>query len=108
MLALAACAQQDAVADPERDQVVEAAAGPTAPSEAQRRIRELPRGQRDAVLLRAVTDGGAPCQGVIESERRPDVNGSPVFFARCSDGPLYGVAIDVDGMARVTRLDRGG
>ncbi|PAX08859.1 hypothetical protein [Sphingomonas lenta] len=96
---LGACGREDA---PERT-VVEAAA-PAQMTSVQRRIVDLPAGQRDAVLLRAILDGGAPCQGVGEVERRPDANGAPNFLARCVDGPIYMIAVSPTGVAQVAKI----
>lgn len=106
LLALAACGQQN-TSGTSRNVSMESLAVTPATSDAQRRVANLPPGQRDGVLFRAIIDGNAPCQGVVETRRQPDVNGAPVYYARCSDGPRYGIAIDANGIAQVTRLDRG-
>ncbi len=76
-------------------------------SELQKKVMALPTGQRDAVLFRAIVDGGAPCQGVIDSVQQDGANGAPAYVARCKDGPVYLVNIAHDGIARVTGRKQG-
>lgn len=99
LMLLAACGQENA---PERAAVNTGAA--VEPTSVQRRVVDLPPGQRDAVLLRAILDGDAPCQGVSEVERRPDANGAPTFLARCKDGPVYVISISDAGVAQVAKV----
>lgn len=101
-LTLAACQQPaDGNAAGENTASVTAPAGFSSP---QRRLIALSAAQQQGVLLRAIRDGEAPCQGVTESTRQPDQDGNPVFVARCTDGPVYALAIDRNGVAQVTRV----
>ena len=79
-------------------------AAPAGYSQLQQRVVDLPQGQRDGVLLRAIRDGNAPCQGVAESLRQPDQDGQPLYVARCTDGPVYAITVDRNGTAVVTRV----
>lgn len=81
-------------------------AQPEGYSPTQQKVVDLPEKQRFGVLFRAIHDGGAPCQSVVQEVRQPDRNGVPSYVARCQDGPHYAVAIAANGMAEVTRLDR--
>jgi enoyl reductase-like protein len=66
------------------------------------RIRALPAGQRDAVLLRAIRDAGNACQQVTASAAIPAVAGAPAWQARCDNGPSWIVAFNPGGVATVT------
>lgn len=99
-LALAACQQATETAGNNTADAV----GPVGMSPTQLRLVELPEGQRQAVFLRAIRDGDAPCQGVTEAHRRADVDGNPVYAVRCTDGPVYTVAVDRNGTALVTKV----
>lgn len=99
-LALAAC--QGGAEEAANDTA--AATGPVGMTPIQLRVAELPPAQRNGVLLRAIRDGAAPCQGITDANRQPDQDGKPVFAARCGDGPVYVIAVDRNGIARVTRL----
>lgn len=72
----------------------------------QQQVVDLPSAARRGVLMRAIQDGAAPCQNVVEEERRHDRAGAPLYVARCKDGPQYAVLIAADGVAQVSRLDR--
>ncbi|PAX08243.1 hypothetical protein [Sphingomonas lenta] len=99
-LALAACQQQPA----ETAATTNNTAAPAGYSAVQQRTLDLPEEQRRAVFLRAIRDGDAPCQGVTEAPRQPDQDGNPVFAAICTDGPVYAIALDRNGVAQVTRV----
>lgn len=98
-LALAACQQAETAGNNTADVV-----GPIGMSPVQLRLVELPPAQQNGVFLRAIRDGNAPCQGVTESHRRADVDGNPVYSARCTDGPAYTIAVDRNGTALVTKV----
>lgn len=102
-LTLAAC-QQPAAEGNTAGENTAAATAPAGFSPTQLRVIELPEAQQQGVFLRAIRDGDAPCQGVAESNRQADQNGNPVFVARCTDGPVYALAIDATGTAQVTRV----
>lgn len=74
-------------------------------TEVQRRVLKLPARQQAAVFIRAIRDGGAPCQHVVQALRQPDQNGNLLFAVRCDDGPQYAILIDAKGIAQVTRLN---
>lgn len=76
-----------------------AAAGGT--SDAQNRVRSLPEGQRNGVLIRAIRDAKQNCQQVEQSELTQTSNNVPVYMATCDDGAVYAVAIADDGSATV-------
>ncbi len=80
---------------------------PAGYTQTQQKVVDLPDRLRHVVLIRAIRDGGAPCQGVVKDSRQPDRGGAPFYVAQCQDGPQYAVAIAPSGMAEVTRLDRG-
>lgn len=85
----------------------QAALQPVGYTQTQQKVVDLPDRLRHVVLIRAIRDGGAPCQGVVKDIRQPDRGGAPFYVAQCQDGPQYAVAIAPSGMAEVTRLDRG-
>lgn len=99
-LMLAACNQPSDTSTPANT----ASAEPAGFSNLQQAVVDLPEEQRLGVFLRAIRDGDAPCQGVTEATRQPDQDGRPVYVARCTDGPIYAVAISAEGVAQVTRL----
>lgn len=66
------------------------------------RIRALPEGQRDAVLLRAIRDAGQTCQHVTRSVAVADAGGTPSWQARCDDGTTWVVTPNSGGIATVT------
>ncbi|HEX8389280.1 MAG TPA: hypothetical protein VF636_09700 [Sphingomonas sp.] len=102
LILLAACQQS-----PEAGGNAAAAANASAPagySEVQQRVVSLPAQQRYGVLLRAIRDGNAPCQGVAEEIRQADQEGNPAYVARCTDGPVYAIVVDRNGVAQVTRV----
>jgi hypothetical protein len=69
--------------------------------DAQARIRAMPEGQRNAVLIRAIRDAKLNCQHVAESSQAQTSNKVPVYLATCEDGAVYAVAIADDGNATV-------
>lgn len=95
-LALAACRQAE---EPTGGNAVAAGFSPT-----QAKLVGLSQAQQQGVFLRAIRDGNTPCQGVSESHRQSDQDGDPVFVARCTDGPVYGIVVSRDGVAQVTRV----
>jgi hypothetical protein len=69
--------------------------------EVQNQIRNMPEGQRNAVLIRAIRDANLSCQHVAEASAAQTSNQVPVYLATCDDGAVYAVAISNDGTARV-------
>lgn len=67
------------------------------------RVRALPAGQRDAVLLRAIRDAGRDCQQVTRSTAIPDIGGAPAWAAQCAGGDMWAVAFNPGGIATVTK-----
>ncbi|SFP87347.1 hypothetical protein [Sphingomonas rubra] len=65
-------------------------------------IRDLPAGQRTAVLLRAIRDAGRDCQGVTEATEVTAQGSPPTWAATCEDGNQWIVAIGEGGTATVT------
>lgn len=96
-LSLAACGSE-----PARDAAVDAAPA----DDYAQRIRALPEGQRDAVLLRAIRDAGRECQHVTRSTALPATDGAPSWRARCDDGATWVVALNPGGVATVTGVGR--
>lgn len=96
-LSLAACGSA-----PDRDAAVNAAPA----DDYATRIRALPEGQRDAVLLRAIRDAGRDCQHVTQSTAvagtGPSSGEAPAWSARCDDGAIWVVALNPGGVATVT------
>jgi hypothetical protein len=101
LVVLAACNP----AEVRNEQQPAAPASPAPFTDVQRRVVDLPQQQRFGVFLRAIRDGGAPCQQVVQEIRQPDHQGSPLFAVRCDDGPRYAIAIDAKGIALVTKLN---
>ena len=65
-------------------------------------VRDLPEGQRTAVVLRAIRDAGRDCQTVTKAVEVTAVQGTPTWQATCDDGAQWIVAIGADGVATVT------
>lgn len=65
-------------------------------------IRDLPAGQRTAVLLRAIRDAGRDCQGVTAATEVTANGSPPTWDATCEDGNQWIVAIGDNGIATVT------
>ncbi|HTG38666.1 hypothetical protein [Sphingomonas sp.] len=62
-------------------------------------VLDLPPGQRDVVMIRAIRDAGIECQQVTGSEQ---IKGEGlVYRAKCGDGASHVVAIAADGNAQV-------
>ena len=101
-LALAALALPLASCGAEADQPAGSAATPPLDETAQR-VRALPPGQRDGVLLRAIRDAGQDCQQVTQSEAIDDVAGAPAYAATCDNRGLWVVAFNPGGIATVTK-----
>lgn len=100
VLALTACGPAEV-----REEQSGSAGPPAAMTEVQRNVLALPERLQAGVFMRAIRDGGAPCQQVVQAQRQPDQEGSPLFAVRCDDGPQYAILIDAEGTARVTRLN---
>ncbi len=62
-------------------------------------VLDLPVGQRNIVMIRAIQDANIGCEKVIESQQ---IKGEALTYqAKCSDGASHVVAIDADGNAKV-------
>ena len=72
-----------------------------APSNAQRAVSDLPEGQRNGVLFRAIRDARQACQNVRESLLSETPSAVPVYMATCENNAVYAVAIQDDGTAIV-------
>jgi len=70
-------------------------------SDAQKQVTNLPEGQRNGVLFRAIRDANLTCQHVESSSLSQTSNNVPVYLATCEDGAVYAVAIADDGTATV-------
>lgn len=68
---------------------------------AQQAVRDLPEGQRNGVLFRAIRDARQPCQTVRESMLSETPGSTPVYMATCENNAVYAVAIRDDGNAIV-------
>ncbi|OAN64888.1 hypothetical protein [Sphingomonas sp. TDK1] len=101
LAALVACGP----AETRNDQQPSKVGAPIAMTAVQKQVVDLPERQRFVVFFRAIRDGGAPCQQVVQGIRQPDHDGSPIYAVRCDDGPQYAIAIDAQGIAQVTRLN---
>lgn len=66
------------------------------------RVASLNEGERNAVFLRAIRDGGRDCQGVERSEAIAPVGGKPAWVATCEDKGSWIVVLGDDGVATVT------
>lgn len=77
----------------------EAAAGNEAALNYQAAVIDLPVGQRNIVLIRAIQDANIDCEKVTESEA---IKGEDLTYrAKCADGATHVVAIAADGNAKV-------
>jgi hypothetical protein len=72
------------------------------------KVLAMPERERDIVFVRAITDAGIKCDGVIKSERMPDQDGKPFWRADCKGGNnSHIINITPDGTANiVSRSDR--
>ncbi len=69
------------------------------------RIDALSKGQRNAVFLRAIRDGGQDCQQVLGSAYGGAQSGRPSWVARCGDGRDWIIILEADGRALVARRE---
>jgi hypothetical protein len=79
-----------------------------APENVTARVLTMNDRQRNVVFVRALMDAGLPCDGVIGSERLPDIDGRPMWRADCRPpGGSHMITVTPDGTAQiVTRADR--
>ena len=72
------------------------------------KVLAMTENMRNVVLVRAITDAGLKCDGVIKSERLPDQDGNVYWRADCKGGNnSHVVNITPDGTANiVSRSDR--
>ena len=68
-------------------------------------IDALAEGQRNAVFLRAIRDGGQDCQQVVGSAYNGEQLGRPAWAARCDDGRDWVVMLEANGRALVARRE---
>lgn len=66
------------------------------------RLRDMPDGQRDVVLFRAVRDANQECQHVTQSTPAGVVNGDPAWGVACDNGRQFIVSVRQDGVMGVT------
>jgi hypothetical protein len=84
------------------------------PERIQQQLQEMPEGQRNAVFIRAIQDGGQECQHVEASRYVGTEQGFPVWNVRCDGGGIWKVLIANDATAQVIssaedpELDIGG
>jgi hypothetical protein len=89
-LVLAACGGGSGnVAQPEANVANAAGAG-----DVQARIRELPEGQRNAALIRAIRDARLDCQHVVQSSEVSPPPSTPAYVATCEGGGVFLVVIE--------------
>lgn len=69
------------------------------------RIDGLAEGQRNAVFLRAIRDGGRECQQVAGSAYGGEQFGRPAWVARCEDGRDWIIMVEANGRALVARRE---
>jgi len=67
----------------------------------QARLQAMPEGARNGVFIRAIRDAGQDCQHVENSAPTSGADGTPVWFAQCSGGGTYAIAIRSGGIAQV-------
>ena len=67
----------------------------------QARLQAMPEGGRNAVFIRAIRDAGQQCQHVDTSVPTTGEGGVPVWFAQCSGGATFAIAIRDGGVAQV-------
>lgn len=79
-----------------------------APGNALATVLAMPEQLRNVVFVRAITDAGIKCDGVIHSERLADMDGKPLWRADCKGGNnSHMISITPDGTANiVSRTDR--
>ena len=72
------------------------------------KVLAMSENMRNVVLVRAITDAGLKCDGVIHSERLPDQDGNIYWRADCKGGNnSHMITITPDGTANiVSRTDR--
>lgn len=66
-----------------------------------RRIEQMAEPERNGVFLRALRDGGHDCQAVINSRRRGEREGIPIWQADCRGGRSWLIAITANGYAQI-------
>ena len=67
----------------------------------QARLLAMPEGARNGVFIRAIRDADQECQHVNASAPTTAAGGVPVWFAQCSDGATFTIAIRDGGVAQV-------
>lgn len=69
------------------------------------KVRDLPEGQRNGVLFRAIRDSGSTgqsCQAVTAMSEIEPVNGNPAWRAVCDNNAQWTIVFTADGTATVT------
>ena len=64
------------------------------------RLQAMPEAQRNATFIRAIRDGGQPCQHVETSSYFGETNGSPTWTAQCADGTKWLIVLTAAGGAQ--------
>ena len=65
------------------------------------RLRAMPEGQRNAVLIRAIRDAQLDCQHVRGSVPAGDYRGLPVWEVHCAGGGQWTLVVTGDGTAQI-------
>ncbi len=71
------------------------------PQASQERLKGMEEGARNATFIRAISDAGQECQHVESSSYVGEEGTFPVWQARCSDGGIWKIMIQNDGVAQV-------
>lgn len=71
------------------------------PEAYQQELMGMEEEARNAVFIRAIRDADRECQHVETSSFSGEVEGFPVWQAQCSDGLMYAIVIQNDGVAAV-------
>jgi hypothetical protein len=65
------------------------------------KVIALPKGQREAVLFRAIRDAGLPCQEITNVEQIQPIGGNPTWRAQCDGSDSHLIQIMPNGIANV-------
>jgi hypothetical protein len=64
-------------------------------------VLALPKGQREAVLFRAIRDAGLPCQFITKVEQIEAIKGNPTWRAQCDGHASHVIQIMPNGIANI-------
>jgi hypothetical protein len=64
-------------------------------------VAALSEGQRNAVFIRAIRDGGLDCQHVERSVPLGNIQNMPAWRATCQGGGEYTIVVGADGSAQI-------